>query len=218
VRERISQRGSRSQTQFIRKKYKKFEEAWNTFQGVGLQVGCDEIIIQRMSEDCRFQFCCVTNKNPESLGFHFYMLLKHLASLQNLFLERITEKAHIRRKDINIEMMKLNSKHIISNEITDECMDSLIENHNSFACLKYGTGNIVRYDMKQIRSEFESSLLAGKAIVEFEDEVKFAFTNMGNPFDMFDSISDKIKPQTRNKAIKAIVAGFAETQRHQLFN
>jgi hypothetical protein len=71
--------------------------------------------------------------------------------------------------------------------------------------------------MKQIRSEFESSLLAGKAIVEFEDEVKFAFTNMGNPFDMFDSIKDKIS-QTRNKAIKAIVASFPETQRHQLFN
>jgi hypothetical protein len=65
IKERVSQRGSRSQTHYIEKKYKKFEEAWNTFQGIGLEAGCEDIIVQRMRMSCPFQFCCLTNKSTD---------------------------------------------------------------------------------------------------------------------------------------------------------
>ncbi len=117
-----------------------------------------------------------------------------MATLQNLFLERISEKSKIQRQNLSIGLMSLSGKQIISNEISEECKSSLIENHNSFTYLKYGMGNVVLYDIKQILSEFEASLLAGKAKIDLEGEVRFAFTNVGNPFDMFDSILEKIKP------------------------
>ena len=54
IKERVTLRNSKSQAGFVKKRYLKFQKAWNTFIGVGLQDGCDEIIIDKMTQESKF--------------------------------------------------------------------------------------------------------------------------------------------------------------------
>jgi hypothetical protein len=81
-----------------------------------------------------------------------------------------------------VELMKLNSKQIIQQDILDEQKLLEILEFNSFNCLEYGKGTHINYDLPKILESFESLLLAGKATIKWEEEVNFPYTNVGNPF------------------------------------
>lgn len=61
--------------------YKKFEEAWNKFEGRAFLLGCEEVVIRKISMDCKFQYCCATNVAKESFGYHYYLLMRDLAMM-----------------------------------------------------------------------------------------------------------------------------------------
>ena len=54
IEEVISNISSNSQSGQVLNKYKKFEAAWNSFEGRILSDGCDEIVIRHLSLDSKF--------------------------------------------------------------------------------------------------------------------------------------------------------------------
>ena len=94
---------------YIMKKFTKFQEAWNNFAKTNTTLldGCDPVQINVLTEESLFQYCCITNTQKESLGYHFYLLMRHAALLQNQFLK----KAHGKKpKQLQaVELMKLSS-------------------------------------------------------------------------------------------------------------
>ena len=63
----------------IRKDFKKFEQAWNTFAGIIIKEDNVEAIVPKISIDSKVILCCLSQTNKEGQGYIFYLLLKYLA-------------------------------------------------------------------------------------------------------------------------------------------
>lgn len=150
--EKVVKINSEGQSQYVLNKFEEFRSAWNTFRGVGIMDGCDEIVIQPIEVTSCFQYCCITNTKRDSLGYHFFMLLQWIALSQNTFLVALTGKG-ANESENQVELMKLTGKQIIQSEVSQEKVEEIIKDYNSFNCLKYGEGTQIMYDLDSIFDE-----------------------------------------------------------------
>lgn len=137
--------------------------------------------------------------------------MKDLAERQNQFLEKFTKS-----KQEGIPIMNVTKKQIISKALSVKNAKPILQNNNCFNWYRYQEGDKIHYDKESILDQCESLMLAGKCFINCGD-VKFSFSNVGDPYDEFDKINAKIA-QMRHPMCERVIEGLSEPQRSRLFN
>jgi hypothetical protein len=66
--------------------FKKFENAWNRFEGMVFGDELCEVVVPKMGKESAFIYCCLTRDDPTKPGYIYFMILKYLSEKQNQIL------------------------------------------------------------------------------------------------------------------------------------